>query len=206
MIDKTAIIVGAGDFTSQGLDIPRDMVIAADAGLKKLLDCNVRPDVIIGDYDSLGYVPVGAEVITLPVEKDMTDLDAAMRLAWDRGCKNMFLYGVTGGERIDHFLGNLQLGSEFSRLGANVKIVDQKCSIYFVTNNSIRLQGQSGTIFSVLSTTSKSEGVSILRDAKYRIYETTLENIGTLGISNEMTDSEVEISVKNGTIMIILYE
>ena len=203
---EKAIIVGAGDFTSREINAPCDLLIAADAGLKELLALDIRPDVIIGDYDSLGYIPDGAEVITLPVEKDMTDMDAAMRLAWDRGCRDMTLYGVTGGERIDHFLGNLQLGAEFSKLGAHVKITAPDYSIYFLTDDAVTLKGKNGKTFSVLSHTPVSEGVSITGDAKYRIYDTTLENKGTLSISNEITGSEISISVKQGTLIILLYE
>ena len=60
--DKTAIIVGAGDFTDRGLNIPADMIIAADAGLRNIRSSDIKPDVIIGDYDSLGYVPDGTVV------------------------------------------------------------------------------------------------------------------------------------------------
>ena len=203
---KKAIIVGAGEFTARDINAPCDLIIAADAGLKELLALDIRPDVIIGDYDSLGYIPDGAEVITLPVEKDLTDLDAAMRLAWERGCTDLHIYGATGGERIDHFLGNLQLGAEFSQLGAHVKFAAPGYSIYFLTDDSIVLQGREGSTFSVLSHTPVSEGVSIIGDAKYRIYETKLENKGTLSISNEICGNEISISVEQGTLIILLYE
>lgn len=204
--EKTALIVGAGEFTNRGLDKSFDMVIAADAGLTKLNDNNITPDVIIGDFDSLGFAPDGPDVISLPIEKDLTDLEAAMRRAWDSGCRNMLLYGVTGGNRIDHFLGNLQLGAEYSRRGAKVRMVAPDYSVYFLTNGEITLHGHTGTIFSVLSHTIKSEGVSILGDAKYRIYGSCLENKGTLGISNEMQGNTITVSVKKGTLIILIYE
>ena len=203
---KKALIVGAGEFTDREINAHYDLVVAADAGLGQLLDNNVHPDVIIGDFDSLGYVPDGTEVIVLPVEKDMTDLDAAIRLAWERGCRDLTVCGATGGNRIDHFLGNMQLGTEFSQLGAHVRMLAPDYSIYFLTDDSIVLHGRNGAVFSVLSQTTVSEGVSILGDAKYKICEENLGKKGTLSLSNEICGNEIRISVKRGTLSVFLYE
>ncbi len=58
----------------------------------------------------------------------------------------MILYGACGGKRIDHYLGNIQLRAEFSELGANVKIVGRDFTIYFISNDSIKLKGRDGMI------------------------------------------------------------
>ena len=56
---------------------PEDLVIAADGGLLHAQKEHITPHVILGDFDSLGYVPEGANVF--PVEKDDTDTMLAVR-------------------------------------------------------------------------------------------------------------------------------
>ena len=56
-----------------------DFVIAADGGLVHTEKLGIVPNEILGDFDSLGYTPQGANVF--PVEKD--DTDAMLRCAGD---------------------------------------------------------------------------------------------------------------------------
>ena len=82
----TCYIFAAGSF--YGLtEYPSDgdFVIAADAGLKHCTEAWVAPDLILGDFDSLGEAPEGGDVLHLPVEKDDTDTIYAMRVGLERG-------------------------------------------------------------------------------------------------------------------------
>ena len=83
-----------------------DFVIAADGGLHHTDLLGIRPDMILGDFDSLGYVPKNAAVF--PVEKDDTDAMLAIRKGLAMGYKAFFLYGGMDGPRLDHTLANLQ--------------------------------------------------------------------------------------------------
>ena len=101
-------IVGAGE--DCGLDFTptaEDLVIAADGGYEKLRQASIRPDLVIGDFDSLGAAPEGEKVITLPVVKDVTDTWAAIELGKERGYGEFWLYGCTGG-RFEHTMANVQ--------------------------------------------------------------------------------------------------
>ena len=74
----TCVIFGAAGFDGLAEEIQKeDLVIAADGGLRHLQSLGVSPDVILGDFDSLGYVPYCAQVFT--VEKDDTDAMMAVR-------------------------------------------------------------------------------------------------------------------------------
>ena len=66
-------IVGAGDFSERITPRAYDTVIAADGGYESLMRIGVRPDLLIGDLDSLGYEPNDVEILRYPVEKDETD-------------------------------------------------------------------------------------------------------------------------------------
>ena len=83
-----------------------DLVIAADGGLSHTRKLGLRPDVILGDFDSLGFVPEGANVF--PVEKDDTDAMLAVRHGLKAGCRQFLLYGSLDGPRLDHTVANFQ--------------------------------------------------------------------------------------------------
>ena len=66
---EKCLIFCAGDFDSLVQPIEKGAcIIAADGGLAHVRSLGLQPDVILGDFDSLGYTPEGANVF--PVEKD----------------------------------------------------------------------------------------------------------------------------------------
>ena len=84
----------------------QDYILAADGGLRHLQKLNIAPHGILGDFDSLGYVPRDARVF--PVEKDDTDAMLAVRLGLERSCDDFLLYGAMDGPRLDHTIANFQ--------------------------------------------------------------------------------------------------
>ncbi|HOQ63798.1 MAG TPA: thiamine diphosphokinase, partial [Clostridia bacterium] len=83
---NTAFIVGAGGFCRAGLHPgPDDMVIAADGGYRALARAGIRPDLILGDMDSLARQPRGIPLLRFPRRKNLTDMALAIGLAKSRG-------------------------------------------------------------------------------------------------------------------------
>ena len=120
----TCYIVGAGDFTARGFAPgPKDLVLAADGGYRALYRLGTTPDLLLGDFDSLGDVPLPANlpVLRFPVRKDDTDTGLALRYGLEHGFWDFALYGCAGG-RVDHLLANLQSMARVSRLGASVRL------------------------------------------------------------------------------------
>ena len=83
-----------------------DFVVAVDSGYTHLQAACVRPDVCLGDFDSLGFVPEGSQVH--PAIKDKSDLELALCYALEQGFSDVVVYGCLG-ERIDHTISALQL-------------------------------------------------------------------------------------------------
>ncbi len=91
-----------------------DYLIGADGGTMHCLALGRRPDVVVGDLDSLsgGVVAelraAGVEIEEHPVAKDKTDLDLAIDRAIRDGADAVLLVGALGG-RLDQTLSNLLL-------------------------------------------------------------------------------------------------
>ena len=120
----TCYVVGAGDFTPRGFAPgPGDLVVAADGGYRALYRLGYTPDLLLGDFDSLGDLPLPADlpVLRFPVRKDDTDAGLALRHGLDLGFRDFALYGCAGG-RVDHLLANFQSMARVSRLGATVRL------------------------------------------------------------------------------------
>ena len=200
-------IVGAGEFTPRDLcPEQEDFVIAADGGLRALEEMNIQPDLLIGDLDSLGDHPLpdGVPLEKHPVEKDDTDTGIALAQGYAMGYRDFVLCGCAGG-RVDHLLANFQSMCHYSRLGASVRLIAPSYDAYAITNRSIHLPKRpEGTTVSVFCHGEKAQGVSI-QGLFYELSDYTLTCDHPLGVSNQHTLKGAEISVKNGTLLIIQY-
>lgn len=195
-------IVGAGeDF---GLDFtPRaeDMVVAADAGYRRLQEVGIRPQAVVGDFDSLGAAPAGEQVITLPKIKDITDTWAAIRLGMERGYRRFFLYGCTGG-RFEHTLANLQTVADLARQGMECRLFDKTQVITAISGGSIHFGPERRGFVSVFSHTDECTGVTI-QGLKYTLDNARLNNHFPLGVSNEFLGVPSSVTIGTGTAILV---
>ena len=197
---RTCLIFGAGDY--YGLAAPAsetDYIIAADGGYRYCVEAGLAPDLVIGDFDSLGYVPKG-NVITVPVEKDDTDMELAAKKGLALPADRFILYGGTGG-RPDHTLANLQLLQMLSRKGKSAFLIGDGICFTAVTNGVLPLAGGTEGTVSVFDFAENARGVSV-RGMKYTLENGTLAGSVTLGVSNSLTGAPAEIEVKSGTLLV----
>lgn len=210
----TCIIIGAGDLTVGSLpyDAQTDYIIAADGGLMYCGVLELEPNLIIGDFDSLDGEYAQAievikeqcaeKVITLPVEKDDTDMLAAVKQGLKLGYKSFRLYGANGG-RLEHTIANIQLLHYLKQQGATGYIMDGNGMILLAQNESIRFRETMEGYVNVFSFHEKARGVNI-RGLKYELNNATLTNSVPIGISNEFIGEAAEISVEDGCLLIIV--
>ena len=86
-----------------------DFIIACDRGYAYAKEAGIRPDLLVGDFDSYrGALDKSVPVLDLPVEKDDTDTMAAVRWAVSEGFSELRLYCALGG-RLDHLMGMFRL-------------------------------------------------------------------------------------------------
>lgn len=195
-------IVGAGeckklDFTKKDGDI----VIAADGGYKYLQRAGIKPDIVIGDFDSLGKAPEGEKIIRLKPEKDVTDTYAAVSEGIKCGYSRFNIYGASGG-RIEHTLANIQLIASLAEKNMQASIFDGSTVITAVTAKTLRFDSAYNGYISIFAHSDKCTGVC-LRGIKYPLENAELSNLFPLGVSNEFLGVESEIVIGNGTAIIV---
>lgn len=197
---KKCYLFGAGplyDKISLGAD---DYVIAVDGGFESLKKEGFEADMVVGDFDSAKTIPDHPNVVVLKKDKDETDMFFAIEIGLKQGFDEFYIYGGTGG-RLDHTLANIQCLAYIASKGKRGFLVDEKNTITAVKNGKISFSEKSSGRVSVFSNSQKSTGVFIT-GMKYPLTNATVTSEFPIGISNELTLSQNEISVKDGTLII----
>lgn len=198
---ETCVIFCAGGFDALAEPVASgDFVLAADGGVTHLDALGLQPDGILGDFDSLGYVPTGAQVY--PVEKDDTDSMLAVRQGLKMGFGRFVLYGALDGPRIDHTVANFQTLGFLAENGAVGFLVGLTHIATVVKNGVVRFPAAKDGIVSVFCMGADAEGVDI-RGLQYPLENGTLTAAFPLGVSNHFVGKTAEISVKNGSLLVI---
>lgn len=207
------IIIGAGDLTIGKFDVgEEDFVIAADGGLAYCGLLEIEPDLILGDFDSVGEAEQQAisilekeipdRIIRLKPEKDDTDMMAAIRIGLDKGYRDFRILAGTGG-RFDHTLANIQTLLFLKRHDACGYLIDGSGMMLVIENEEVRFQKNLEGYLSCFSLCEKSEGVT-MKGLKFTLQDATITNDYPIGISNEFIDEEAVISVEQGQLLLIL--
>lgn len=199
-MDKICCIIGAME--PKKITLPENaLVIAADGGLAHLERRGIVPDLIVGDFDSLGRTPEGCNVIRHPVEKDDTDMMLAVKTGLDRGCNRFLLYGGLGG-RLDHTYANLQTLVYLSDCGSRGWLLGGGVAASAVRNGRLDFaEGRRGTV-SVFCPNGEARGVD-LTGLYYPLENAVLTSSFPLGVSNQFTGEAASVSVREGTLLVM---
>lgn len=179
-----------------------DYIIAADKGYETLKKADVKIDIAIGDFDSLGYAPEDVVVKKLKAEKDDTDTMTAVRYALGKGAEEILILGGTGG-RLDHTVANLQTLSFIAEHGALGKLIDETNEIMGLLPGEYKFQNRAGYSLSTFSMTDEVTGLCE-RGVKYPLDNAVLTNKFPLGVSNEIIEDFAVISFKSGILFVCL--
>ena len=195
---KTCIIFCAAGFDGLLCPIPDGaLVIAADGGLRHTQSLGLAPDVILGDFDSLGYVPTDSTVF--PVEKDDTDAMLAVRLGLERGCRWFEFYGALDGPRLDHTVANFQTLAHLATHGARGALIGQSYIATVLKDETITFSETAEGILSLFCLGASAE-VSI-EGLHYPLAHGTLTPDFPLGVSNHFVGKSARITVHSGLVL-----
>ncbi len=206
-------VVVAGSDLAEALDVSlleaADLVVAVDAGADALARVGVVPSVLIGDLDSISrqarsaLEAHGVEIVLLPVAKDVTDTEAALRLVVERGADDIIVLGALGGPRLDHLVGNLLLLTSEWLIGHRVRLVDDRHEA-FLAHGDARLVGVAGDTVSLLPLSSEVKDVHT-HGLLYPLQGETLRRSALRGVSNSMTEGRARVTHGSGLLLIIHY-
>ncbi|MCI5791876.1 MAG: thiamine diphosphokinase [Lachnospiraceae bacterium] len=219
---KRCVIVGGAPIENydriKGYLRDDDFIIYCDCGLKHRERLEVKPDLIVGDFDSyekskLGGISINmenatatdedsSEVIELCPVKDDTDTSHAVTVALERGFADFLLVGMTG-RRMDHTLGNVYILHRLDELNKKALMADDYSEMSIVNRETVSID-DSMPFFSLINITGKASGITI-KNAKYPLENGEIVQIhNDLGVSNEVLPGMMaSISVKEGKLLLI---
>ena len=200
---KRCFIFAAGSFyglrESPSSD---DLIIAADAGYLLCEQLGIVPHLLLGDFDSCQRPAHFHNVYHAPVEKDDTDTMLAIRAALKEGCDTIYIYGGTGGKRLDHTLANLQALLYLRRHGAAGWLYDDDFIWTVIENETLKIKKSvEWGIVSAFCFGDKAEGIRGT-GLQYPLEDAVLTPDFPLGVSNHILEPVASITVQKGALAI----
>ena len=200
---KRCFIFAAGTFYGlRERPAPGDFVIAADAGYRVCRQAGIVPDLLLGDFDSMDQPEDFANIHRSPVEKDDTDTMLAVKTALEQGCDTVYIYGGTGGKRLDHTLANLQTLLFIRRRGARGYLYDDDFVWTVLENESLTIEKTvEWGLFSAFCLGDRAEGIDEV-GFQYPLKDAVLTPECPLGVSNHILEPAATITVRKGALAV----
>lgn len=197
------IIIGAGELnTKEIINDNSDFVIASDGGYIYCKELNIKPNLIVGDLDSIDELPKDIETIKFNPIKDETDTYLAIKEGMKRGYKEFILYGCLG-KRLEHTLANIQIMVGLLKEDASIELMDDNTYIKILKkNDELLIKENINGYISLFSYTNKS--VLTIDGLKYNVKRKTITNKFPLGIDNETTNTSATIKIHKGIVILII--
>ena len=168
-----------------------DLLIGVDGGAKHL----GKPDLIIGDLDSLKKIPKDAPVIKYPIDKDLTDTELALQFCQKQNIKEIILVGFLG-RRLDHMIANIMNLNKY-----NFKIIEGNQEI-FICRDKVKIVGKKGDLVSLIPLLGDCQEVTTV-GLKWRLQGCSLQAGSSRGVSNVMLGKSARVSLKKGCLLVI---
>ena len=213
-MSKRTVIVSGGmleeDFVLPILKSEEtEFVIGVDKGLEFLYKHEIKPDYIVGDFDSVpkGLVEYYREEADVPIRefnpvKDASDTEIALRLCLGLNRKQIWVLGGTG-NRIDHLWANIQCLQIALEAGADARILDSHNQIRLLDKGiTLKRDEAFGKYFSLFPMELPVDALTIT-GAKYPLKNHFLRPDDSLCVSNEFEEDEVTISFSFGEVILM---
>lgn len=158
-------------------------IICADGGANNLAKTKIKPDVIIGDHDSIKkktlkyFKKKGSEIIKI-VEQDTTDFEKSLLYCIEKSLDNIIIFGAIS-SRPDHTLNNFSvLKRYYNKL--DIKIIDKRFEIFFI-REKIEFDYKVNNVISLMPLL-------------------VAERVTTEGLQYELNNEDLEFGVREGTL------
>lgn len=184
---------------------PGDFIVACDAGYRNAAKLGVRPDLIVGDFDSAPQPETDRETIVLPHVKDDTDTQFAARWLVEHGYEEVTLLGALGGSRIEHMFANVSTGLFLAMHGIKTILADARSEMhYLLPGKELILERKDWMYLSVFALGAPMTGVT-LQGVYYPLENATLSELDyPLGTSNEFVEPVAHLQCTSGHGLVVL--
>ena len=221
--DRHALVIADGDVPARaaldaawpGWDAGVTDVVAADGGLARARAIGLRPDILVGDLDSLDpALLAAAEADGIPVrrartDKDESDAELALLAAIERGATRITVLGAFGGPRLDHALANLWLLAHPALASAAIVLLDAGSRAFLVQAPGpdggpvIRgLPGPDGATITLLPFGGDVAGITT-GGLAYPLRDEPLTVGPARGLSNVRTGIDATVTVRSGRLLVV---
>lgn len=200
----TAVIIASGRMVDY-VYIKRyikagDFIICADGGYHHAIKMGLTPDVLVGDFDSIGTLPTHVKTIQYPTDKDYTDTELALAYARSQGFKSFLFLGVIG-SRMDHSLGNILMLKDILAAQEKAMILDEHNKIILV-DSQLQLQEPPGSTVSLIPL-ADCYGVTT-HSLQYPLKDAFMAVGKSIGISNVTTQNHATITLTQGLLLVVV--
>jgi len=179
-------------------------VICVDKGLEYAYEYNIKPNLIMGDMDSVDKDILQKynreNIITFSKIKDYTDTELAIQKAIKLGAENIFLLCVTG-NRLDHTISNIKLLLQLKKHNIKGIIVDNNNKIMIV-NKYIKIKKQLNQVISLIPLDQCNNVTT--KGLLYPLINKNIDINWNIGISNKIIAEYGEITIKKGNLLIVI--
>ena len=220
---KRALVVADGDVPGRaaldaawpGWDAGVSLIVAADGGWDKAVSLGLRPDLLVGDADSLPearFAALAAEGVPIErsaTDKDESDAELALLAALRRGATHVTVLGALGGKRFDHAMANVGLLSLPAPEDAEVELLDGVTRVRLLRAPgaggaavNCPLSGPTGDLVSLLPVGVPALGVTT-DGLLYPLHDETLEPGPARGLSNVRIAAGASVTLRRGRLLVI---
>ncbi len=179
-----------------------DFVICADGGYIYAQRFGIKPQLIVGDFDSSTMPDTDVPTIALPTEKDDTDTIYAIKQGISRGYDDFVLLAASGG-REDHSYANYSALLYLKHRKCTGKILTKNSKVFILENEETELLGLNGKSFSIFPFAGSSCVVT-LEGFYYPLSDYNLSADFPLGVSNIIISDSARVSVKKSAAIIYI--
>ena len=201
---KNALIVNGGLNSTKRDQLGNyDLIVAVDSGTEQAYKLFLKPDLIIGDLDSIDEKTIKraekdkVQILKYETNKNETDFELALKHVIDKEIKDITIIGGEYGE-IDHLFGvltviiSLQKDQQISWIHKDQTVL---------IPNSKKIVIGSNVEFSILPFTNlKNLNIS---GAQWNLDNENIEFGKSVTLRNISIDNDIEVSVEDGKFCLI---
>ncbi len=182
-----------------------DCVVVVDGGSRHIEPLRLKPDVLLGDFDSIPSYDVfveknpGMEVLKFPSRKNFTDSELAIEYAIEQKPERVTVVGCFG-TRMDHTIATVMLLKRFLDAGVDARMLNEKNEIRLI-NSDYAISGEVGEVMSLVPVSGEVNGI-YLHGFEYPLVDATLKLGSSTGISNVFASEKARIELREGLLLV----